>query len=165
MSYAHWEGYIKSSFDKLADTIIRRKPKISDAADEFVVAHLRHLLLRLTSGDPEARASLVELARGQESPRLHLRRDDLVRTHDNLRYQYFQSILTGFGLSAEEFELSRTFIDSVLCDRRNIVAHGKSSFPDADSVIDSADRVLAMIEKVRDLQIALLTGRQYLASA
>lgn len=165
MSYAHWEGYVKSSFDKLAETIIRRKPALDKVADEFAVAHLRHLLLRMSSGDIEAQQSLLDLARHGSSPRLRLRREELVRTHDNLRYDYFTNILTTFGLSGVTFELRRNFIDAALCDRRNTVAHGRSSFPDSDDVVEGADQVVEMIESVRELQLALLASRGYLITA
>lgn len=165
MSYAHWEGFVKSSFDKLAETIIRRKPALNKVADEFAVAHLKHLLLRLSSGDPEAETTLLDLARHGSSPRLRLRRDELVRTHDNLRYEFFSDILRGFGLPSATFELRRNFIDAALCDRRNTVAHGRSSFPDPEDVIQGADQVVEMIEAVRDLQLGLLTSRGYLKRA
>lgn len=162
MTYAHWEGYVKSSFDKLAETIMRRKPALNAVADHLAVAHLKHLLLRLSSGDPDAQASLLELARHGDSPRLRLRREELVRTHDNLRFRYFAEILGAFGLPAERFELRKNFIDASLCDRRNSVAHGRDSFPDAESVIKGADEVVEMIGIVKELQLAVLSGRTYL---
>lgn len=162
MTYAHWEGYVKSSFDKLAETIMRRKPTLNSVADPFAVAHLKHLLLRLSSGDPGAQTDLLDLARQSGSPRLRLRREELVRTHDNLRFRYFMEILDAFGMSGTPFELRKNFIDASLCDRRNSVAHGRDSFPDADSVIKGADEVIAMIEVVKDLQLALLSDRAYL---
>ncbi|WP_137825231.1 MAE_28990/MAE_18760 family HEPN-like nuclease [Brevibacterium sp. 2SA] len=164
MAYAHWEGYVKSTFDKLAEIIIKRKPSVERAADEFVISHMKHLFQRLSSGDLQARDDLLKFARGQSDQRLRLRRDELVRTHDNLRFEYFENILVGFGLPAEGFELSRTFVDSQLCDRRNVVAHGKDAVFDSESVIRSADRVIGMIENLRDLQLNLLSGQRYLVS-
>lgn len=162
MTYAHWEGYIKSSFDKLAETIMRRKPALNAVADEFAVAHLKHLLLRLSSGDVEAQANLLELARQGGNPRIRLRREELVRTHDNLRFKYLNEILGAFGMPSDAFELRRNFIDSSLCDRRNSVAHGRDSFPDAESVLKGADEVIELIELVKDLQLGMLFDRKYL---
>lgn len=162
MTYAHWEGYIKTSFDKLAESVSRRRPLLRSASDEFVVSHLQHAILRISSGDASAKGDLLQIVRGTNNPRLRLRRDALVKTHDNLRYTYFCEILEGFGLSAEEFELSKNFIDSAVCDRRNIVAHGRESFPSPADAIEAVDKVLQMIVAVRDLQLQFLTGRKYL---
>lgn len=164
LSYAHWEGFVKTTFDKLAEVVARRRPSLTRSAEAFVVAHMKHLLLRVSSGDADARDELVRLARG-EAGRLRLRKDDLVRTRDNLRFEYLVEILTGFGLDASDLELSRNFIDHALCDQRNVVAHGRSSFPDPGSVIEAADRVLELLERIAHLERSLLQGKRYLVSA
>lgn len=162
MAYAHWEGYVKSSFDKLAETIARRKPSLKASNDAFAFAHIKHLLLRTNSGDPDASAEMMDLARGATGPRLRLRKEELVRTHDNLRYEYFHEIIAGFGFDQSPFELSQNFVDTILCDRRNFVAHGRGSFPSADSVLNAVDRVLELLILLKTAQVELLVNKRYL---
>lgn len=165
MVYAHWEGYVKTSFDKLSITLSRRKPLVSDLSESLVLNHLRHMLVRLDAGDSSASKELVALVRNSEyssSMRLKLRKDELVRTRDNLRFEFFEEIIGNFGLDIGAFSLSKHFINSHLCDRRNVVAHGLGSFPSASAVEESIERVLALIQILKDLQGDLLVGKQYL---
>lgn len=162
LTYSHWEGYVKATFDKIAQAVSRRKPLLSSVADDFAVAHLRHLLTRLNSGDAGAKQDLLEIARGSTGVRVALKRDELVRTHDNLRYRFLKEILAGFGMDWSDFELHEHFINSKLCDRRNEVAHGLGAFPQADDALSAADEVLTLLEALRDIQGAFVSSRSYL---
>lgn len=167
MVYAHWEGYVKTSFDKLTTILSKRKPSVSSVADPFALSHLKHLLTRLNSGDSQATKELMSLVRGDEAApemRLKLRKDELVKTRDNLRFEYFEEIVKNFGIDVAAFDLTRQFVNSKLCDQRNVVAHGQGSFPDAKSVEESVEKVLELISRLRDLQGDLLAEKRYLAT-
>lgn len=150
MLYAHWEGYIKQACQAYLDFVSRRRLSYVDLNPAFVVTSVRPMIERART-DPSEASELANLVAGDGSQRARLPRSRVIETRSNLRHEVLVEILSALGLSIEEFETSAVFIDRELCDRRNEIAHGKDAFPDPDSVEQLFDRVLAMMELVRDL--------------
>lgn len=161
MLYAHWEGYTKEAFDCYLTLILRRKPPVSQASTGLLVSHVKHLLRRIEGQDDGAAEELVSLVRGGSQNRLRLKREELIDTGSNLRFDKLRGIYYSFSMSMEDFESKRPIIDIQLCDQRNAVAHGMYSHPDPDSIFDLYDQVFGMIESVRSNIVASLRGKEY----
>jgi MAE_28990/MAE_18760-like HEPN len=86
--YAHWEGYVKEACEAYLGFISVRRLRYQELCDELVITALLGLLRRVDTGDDAAHESLLELVRRPDTARARMpRRDSIVNTQSNLRYE------------------------------------------------------------------------------
>lgn len=163
MSYAHWEGYSKNALERYARLVSRRKPRISQASDGLVIEHMLRIMKRIASGDQHAREALMAAVRGDSDERLNIDKSLLADTKANLRYTTLRDVFDRGCIPLDAFELKANFIDVLLCDRRNEVAHGRALFVPADESLQLCDDVLDLMEAMRDVLITQVRAKRYLA--
>ncbi len=69
--------------------------------------------------------------------------------------------MSALGLPDDHFATTAQLIDRELCDRRNEIAHGKDSFPDADAVEQLFERVLGLMDDVQSLILGSAANSAY----
>jgi hypothetical protein len=152
--YAHWEGYIKEACEAYLEYISVRRLRYQELCDELVITALLGLLRRVDAGDEVAYASLLELVRRPNTARARMpRRDSVVSTKSNLRYEVLAGLCVKLGLPESEFVTRKNLINRSLCDARNEIAHGRLYFPDAGGFTNLRDRVLEMLELMHSLLV------------
>lgn len=159
--YAHWEGYCKAVFEGYLKLIIRRKPRVSEAADRLILAHAQQIVRRIESGDDAALSELVDIARGTSTQRLRISLDKVIDTKSNLRFQILDNITSSLGIPISSLVTKKNLIDVQLCDTRNEIAHGRASFPDPSEILALHRSVIAMMEEIRDLTIGQVRAKGY----
>ncbi|MEV0331878.1 MAE_28990/MAE_18760 family HEPN-like nuclease [Nocardia sp. NPDC050717] len=159
--YAHWEGYCKAVFEAYIKLILKRKPRVSEAADRLILAHTQQILRRIDSGDSEALTELVAIARGTSTQRLRLNQDKVVDTKSNLRFHTLESITSSLGIPITNLITKKNMIDTQLCDTRNEIAHGRANFPDPNEILELHRNVIAMMEEIRDVTIGQVRSKGY----
>ncbi|WP_182920439.1 MAE_28990/MAE_18760 family HEPN-like nuclease [Nocardioides cavernaquae] len=164
MCYAHWEGYSKNGLEHYAKLVSRRKPRISEVSDGFVLEHVHRLMKRIASGDREARTSLAAAIRGDSDERIKVDKSLLADTKANLRYSVLAQLFERGCIPLDAFELKANLIDVLLCDRRNGVAHGRALFVPPDQSLELCTEVLGLMESMRDVLIGQVRSKRYLVS-
>jgi hypothetical protein len=76
---------------------------------------------------------------------------DLVSAKSNLRSDVLQDICIATGVSYEEFKADSDFIDKILADRRNSIAHGEFLRLTYDDFVEISDRALGLMRKFNNL--------------
>jgi hypothetical protein len=161
MLYAHWEGYCKHLFDCYIRLILRQKPLAKDLNNSLAMQHIRHALLRANSGDLDGQERLLALLRGKSTERVRLVRASMSDTKSNLRYGTFCDLLNAFGVDEADFATKEKLIDSLLCDRRNVIAHGRASFPDPEDVLELRENVDWLMDHLRDVFVGQVRTKAY----
>lgn len=164
MLYAHWEGYSKAVLSAYLKFVLRRKPIAIDAAKGLLLAHARQIVRRYESGDTEASSEFLELVRGTSRSRLRIVEGRVIDTKSNLRFAVLQDILSALDLPIEDFATRENLIDALLCDRRNEIAHGRANFPTREAVLELHEKLLEMLQELRDLAVAHIRVKGYLVA-
>jgi hypothetical protein len=160
--YAHWEGYIKEACEAYLEYISVRRLRYQELCDELVITALLGLLHRVDAGDDVAHESLLELLRRPDIARARMpRRDSVVSTKSNLRYEVLADLCIKLGLPESEFVTRKNLINRSLCDARNEIAHGRLYFPDAGGFTDLRDRVLEMLELMHSVLVSHARDSRY----
>lgn len=148
--YAHWEGFVKEACEAYLQMVANRRLRYSELSDSFVVTSAIGILKRLESGDATAREALLDIVRKPDDARARVPRKGTINTRSNLRFEVLVVLCERLGLPDSSFRTRQQLIDRSLCDQRNEIAHGRLYFPDASSYSGLKDRVLEMLETMRD---------------
>jgi hypothetical protein len=159
--YAHWEGFTKEACQQYLDFVARRRLKLGELSDAFVMLALERLAGRLAVGDGDGSAAFLEIARHGPMYRPHLPRRDVVLTQGNLRFRTLASIFSALGMPLGEFDTKSKLIDRRLCDARNDIAHGRALFPRREDFLSLHLEVLSLMETVRETVCDEAGGARY----
>jgi len=153
MSYAHWEGYVRTCANRYFEYLtLRKKPYVEYERQIYVNSFLARLdALRQSRVNLEARCQLVNDILDGSGQRFTYLNPDLVDTRSNLSTDAIIDICTICGIDSSHFKDNRTFIDIILLKRRNAIAHGQQEFIQADEVDDLVANILALMSSFRNL--------------
>ena len=153
MSYAHWEGYVRTCANRYFEYLtLRKKPFATFERQIYVNTFLVRLdgLNRNRVG-LQARCKLVnEILDGAVGTFKYVN-PELVDTRSNLNTETIVDICTICGVDSTHFEKHRDFLDLLLLKRRNAIAHGQQEFIQSDEVDDLVATTLALMAAFRNL--------------
>lgn len=164
IGYAHWEGYVKQAFTDYGEYLKRQRLRLGDLNDALLVSCVQ-LMSRKLIGNPEAHPDVAASIRNLATARAQLPIAEFSDTKSNLRFRVLSSILNSLGLDKSAFETRRNWIDVILCDQRNDIAHGRVHFPGADDAAEIAAEVITLMENVRDLIMAAARSAAHLSGS
>ncbi len=153
MSYAHWEGYVRTCATRYFEHLtLRRRPYADYERQIYVNSILARLdALSQSRVSLRSRCQLVnEILDGTAKNFSHVN-PDLVDTRSNLSTDVMEDICLVCGVDGRVFLDHRTFIDVILLKRRNAIAHGQQEFIQADEIDDLVATVLALMGAFRNL--------------
>lgn len=153
MSYAHWEGYVRTCANRYFEHLTLRKKPFADFERQIYVNSFLARLDALHHGRVglEARCQLVNDILDGASGRFSYVNPDLVDTRSNLSTDVVTDICTICGVDSSHFAGNRTFIDVILLKRRNAIAHGQQEFIQPDEIDDLVAKILALMSAFRNL--------------
>lgn len=153
MSYAHWEGYVRTCANRYFEHLTLRKKSFAEFERQIYVNSILGRLDALHQGRVglEARCRLVNDILDGTGGRFSYLNPDLVDTRSNLNTDVIKDICTICGVDSSHFGRNRTFIDVILLKRRNAIAHGQQEFIQADEIDDLVADVLALMSFFRNL--------------
>src|ERR1700676_5431483 len=110
----------------------------------FSLAPLRPAFDRLSSGKISKVDQILLIRRTGETER-HMFRGNfkkLIETRSNLSHDVLCEILGVLGINTTEFEGEADFIDRILLERRNFIAHGATVNLDETSLEEMIERTI-----------------------
>ena len=154
LSYAHLEGGVKSLFiihvkflNKLFKENILTFEKIDDILFDLVFYDKRNTIIQ---NDREKRLKVFEECRKIFLDKKLEINKKIVNTQSNLSFDVLKEIYELFDVKMNEnIIIEEKFID-ILKDRRNYIAHGEKVNPRKDEVTESIDKVMNIIELVKN---------------
>ncbi|MCG7946695.1 MAG: MAE_28990/MAE_18760 family HEPN-like nuclease [Candidatus Thiodiazotropha taylori] len=153
MSYAHWEGYVRTCATRYFEHLTLRKKFFSDYERQIYV---NSMLCRLDSlyqsrTSIKDRCTLINDILDGIGRRFTYINQDLVDTRSNLNTDVVKDICLICGVDSSHFEDKRTFIDLLLLKRRNAIAHGQQEYIRVEEIDDFIANVLSIMSAFRNL--------------
>ena len=153
MSYAHWEGYVRTCANRYFEHLTLRKRPFAEFERQIYVNSVLRRLDSLHQGRVglEASCELVNDILDGIGGRFSYLNPDLVDTRSNLNTDVIKDICIICGVDSSHFDQNRTFIDVILLKRRNAIAHGQQEFIQTDEIDDLVADILALMAFFRNL--------------
>ena len=165
MSYAHWEGYVRTCahcyFEHLT---LRKKPFVELERQIYVNSFLGRLdALHRGRVSLKERCKLINDILDSESGRFSFLNPALVDTRSNLNTDVINDICIICGVDSDHFEQNRTFLDVLLLKRRNAIAHGQQEYIQTDEIDNFVARTLSLMAFFRNLLENKVYMKEYAA--
>ena len=153
MSYAHWEGYVRTCATRYFEHLSLRKKPYSDFERQIYVNSILVRLDVLQQGRVSlpARCELVNSILDGTGKKFSYVNPSLVDTRSNLNTDVITDLCTICGVNSAYFVENKLFIDVILLKRRNAIAHGQQEFIQEDEIDDLVANVLALMTGFRNL--------------
>lgn len=153
MSYAHWEGYVRTCANRYFEHLtLRKKPFVEFERQIYVNSILGRLdALHRGRVSLEERCKLINEILDGGDGRFSYLNPDLVDTRSNLNTDVIKDICMICGVDSNHFEQNRTFLDILLLKRRNAIAHGQQEYIQPDEIDDLVADILALMGFFRNL--------------
>jgi hypothetical protein len=166
MSYAHWEGYVRTCANGYFEHLAMRRKMYSAFERQIYVNKFLVRLDALHQGriGLEARCKLVSDILDGTSGRFSYVHPSLVDTNSNLNTDVIKDICIICAVDSSHFEAKRTFIDVLVLKRRNAIAHGQQEFVQLDGIDDLVADVLALMVHFRNLLENKVYSKAYAAA-
>jgi MAE_28990/MAE_18760-like HEPN len=149
--YANLEGFVKDACQVYVDYIAKRRLKIGEVTDNFVMLSVRRQAVAAANGNLNALEKLVHWTSTSNPGRLELAKNELVNTKSNLSSSVLKNILDDLGIDDSYFSTKSPVLDAKLLATRNAIAHGRDRFPSPDDFDELYALVIGMIEEVKRL--------------
>lgn len=153
MSYAHWEGYIRTCANRYFEHLtLRKKPFVEFERQIYVNSMLGRVdALHRGRVSLEERCKLINDILDGGNGRFSYVNPDLIDTRANLNTDVIKDICLICGVESQHFEDNRAFLDILLLKRRNAIAHGQQEYIKADEIDALVANILALMESFRNL--------------
>jgi len=153
MSYAHWEGYVRTCASRYFEHLAMRRKMYSEFERQIYVNRFLVRLDALNHGriGLGERCKLVNEILDGAGERFSYVHPSLVDTKSNLNTDAVRDICIICAVDSSYFEAQRTFIDTFVLKRRNAIAHGQQEFIQIGEMDKLVADVLALMEHFRSL--------------
>jgi hypothetical protein len=165
MSYAHWEGYIRTCANRYFEHLTLRKKKFEEFERQIYVNSILSRLDALHRGriSLEERCKLINDILDGRDGRFSYINPELVDTRSNLSTDVIKDICIICGVESVLFEENRIFLDTLLLKRRNAIAHGQQEYIQADEIDNFVANILALMGIFRNLLENKVYAKAYAA--
>lgn len=165
MSYAHWEGYVRTCANSYFEHLTLRKKTFVELERQIYVNSFLGRLDALHRGrvSLQERCKLINDILDSGNGRFSYLNPALVDTRSNLNTDVMKDICVICGVDSNHFEQNRTFLDILLLKRRNAIAHGQQEYIQQDEIDDFVANVLALMGFFRNLLENKVYMRKYAA--
>ncbi len=165
MSYAHWEGYVRTCANCYFEHLtLRKKPFVEFERQIYVNSFLGRLdALHRSRVSVKDRCKLINDILDSGSGKFSFLNPALVDTRSNLNTDVIKDICIICGVESDHFEQNRTFLDVLLLKRHNAIAHGQQEYIQSDEIDDFVARILALMSFFRNLLENKVYMKEYAA--
>ncbi len=152
MSYAHWEGYVRTCANRYFEHLILRRKPFADLERQIYVNRFLVRVDALSQGrvSLEARCKLInDILDGKGEPFSYLN-PALIDIRSNLNTDVIREICIICGIESTCFEQNRTFLDVLVLKRRNAIAHGQQEYIQVGEIDDLVANILGLMSFFRN---------------
>lgn len=150
--YAHWEGYVKTISTAFLGFVAEQVETFAELRREFCAIGAEQVFAQLRSGEKRIREKVDILDRLH---RLDYETASTLKkyqpsTKSNLRYEVFSELCDMICVDADQFETDKNFINKIICDRKNYVAHGNELSVDHEEFEEVSEHLLDIMRRFKD---------------
>lgn len=148
--YAHWEGSIKNIAAYYLEYVATLKLPYKQLKPNFLAIALKYDLKSFEeSNKATIHTNIVRSIIQNQEIKSNIPVEGIIKTNSNLNSEIFIEIMTTLGLEYSEYESSFKLIDTVLLQKRNMIAHGenlKALDLDEDRYYEIHNKILGLIQ-------------------
>jgi hypothetical protein len=165
MSYAHWEGYVRTCANRYFEYLTIRRRPYSDLERQIYVNTFLVRIDALHQGRAslEMRCQLINDVLDGTTGTFNYVHPSLIDTKSNLNTDVIKEICIICSVESSHFETKRVFLDQFLLKRRNAIAHGQQEFIQESGMNDLVADILALMQHFRTLLENKVYQKQYAA--
>lgn len=165
MSYAHWEGYVRTCANRYFEHLTIRRRPYSDLERQIYVNTFLVRIDALHQGRAslEARCKLINDILDGTTGTFNYVHPSLIDTKSNLNTDVIKEICVICSVDSAHFETERMFLDQFLLKRRNAIAHGQQEFIQEAGMNDLVADILSLMQHFRTLLENKVYQKQYAA--
>lgn len=163
--YSHWEGYLKCGSQAYVCYLNHISPKFGDVKENFLQSSLAD---RFSKGfslkKHPSQKEIFEYIIYANNDNLKINEKRVVDTESNLKTGVLFNIMHQLALDTKPFSLKENFIDVVMVDNRNKIAHGERLSNDELERVYSEleDDLLTMIMTFKNVVVNAAVNKEYL---
>ena len=151
LTYAHWEGFVKSSAQYYLNFVLMQKHELKELSSCFLALSAQKLLNNFTHANRTSlQLELVEHLTTNSSLSSIANYSTIINTKANLNSSVFTDISLSIGIDVGSYETKFNFIDESLLRRRNEIAHGNYLDIDATAFREIVDEVIGLIRQFKN---------------
>lgn len=167
MTYAHWEGYIRSASNRYFEHITLKRRSYAELDRQYYVNTFLVRLQALFSSKSNVAqgCELIENILDQGATKFAYINPALIDTRSNLNTDVIVDICRICGVDSAYFVQKSTYIDVILLKRRNAIAHGQVEPIDESEADTLVSEALALMAHFRSLLENRVYTKQYLRPA
>jgi hypothetical protein len=153
LMYAHWEGHVSVVSRAYLDFLAIRRLRYSSLKQAFRLNAFFATIRRMTQTRLSYMDQILFLRNVLDSGDSQLRAvdEDVLHTRSNLNSEVLQDLCCFLSLDVDHFADDFDFLDKILLNRRNNIAHGQFIEIDINMLRDMSDRVIEMMRKFNNL--------------
>jgi hypothetical protein len=160
MIYAHFEGFIRLAATAYVQYVSHQGLSFSLLKPNFVAVGLKSQLQALGAIEKATvvSATVHQFLNGMNDPALFLWTGEMDARH-NLKSEVLMEIFALTGLDTTWYQTKWAFVDQVLIENRNNIAHGRLSQPEEPEYLQAHQQTIEFLERFRtDVQNAAATS-------
>lgn len=124
--YAHWEGTIKNIATYYLEYVSALGLPYGQLKPNFLAVAMKYNLQSFEkSNKTTVHTTIVNEVINSYSVKSKIPVEGIIKTNSNLNSVIFMEIMATIGLECKEYESSYKMIDTVLLQKRNVIAHGE----------------------------------------
>lgn len=161
IAYAHWEGYVRLAAKNYLEFVATQTLRYAELHPQFLKNHFIPRLASLYGSKKNIGDSCKIVEEICSGSTLQFAKVDeaIVSTRSNLNCSVMSDICMVCGVDPSPYSSQSTFIDKLLLDRRNAIAHGENSFIDDGQIDEIVDTTVILMRSFGDqLENAAVTA-------
>ena len=164
--YAHWEGTIKNIATYYLGYVSALGLPYGQLKPNFLAVALKYNLQSFEeSNKTTMHTTIVNEVIKSHSVKSNIPVEGIIKTNSNLNSEIFMEIMATIGLECKEYESSYKMIDTVLLQKRNMIAHGERLEElglDESRYYEIHDKILGLIQLFSNQVLNAAIQKQYL---
>jgi hypothetical protein len=156
--YAHWEGHVKVCATAYVNYVASKRLRLHELKRGYALTALRSEIDQLAANHWAKLIQIEFLERVDSVGDLRFgKADQSIDTRSNLSFDVLQEICAVIGIAPKSFASEESFINKMLVERRNHIAHGREIAISESEFSEIADRTIALMRLFNsDVQYAAL---------
>ena len=164
--YAHWEGTIKNIATYYLGYVSALGLPYGQLKPNFLAVALKYNLQSFEeSNKTTMHTTIVNEVIKSHSVKSKIPVEGIIKTNSNLNSEIFMEIMATIGLECKAYESSYKMIDTVLLQKRNMIAHGERLEElglDESRYYEIHDKILGLIQLFSNQVSNAAIQKQYL---
>lgn len=160
LSYAHLEGFTRHAARCYFEYVRSRNLNYCDLGHNFLALKLSRLVSQ-QSTKASYYHEAVKLLTANLGAVADLPQPDVIKANSNLSFAQLSEILYCINIDPSPFSLKENFLDEIVLERRNAIAHGEFRKPTLADYLEIHNGVIEIIDQLEQILIQAANSQSF----